>query len=229
MNLFGTIASSDQVPSENEVKENPDLDASTATNFEVGLKGRSGLWSYDTSVYYTNVDDEIVPIQLDSHTSFQNAGRTKKKGFEFAGDFEVIKWLRLGGSYAYSNCTYEDFTELVNGVPVDRSGNRMPYVPRHQYSLFADYRHPKGFKARVQTHSWGPYYMDIANTEKYDGYDFVTNLALGYETGPATISLNVDNLFDKHYATEVKKDARGKKYYSAATPRAAMVTFSYAF
>jgi len=229
VNLFGTIASSDQVPSENEIKENPDLDASTATNFEVGLKGRSGLWSYDTSVYYTNVEDEIVPILLDSHTSFQNAGRTKKKGFEFAGDFEVVKWLRLGGSYAYSNYTYEDFTELVNGIPVDRSGNQMPYIPRHQYSLFADYRHPKGFRARVQTNSWGPYYMDIANTEKYDGYDFVTNLALGYETGPVTISLNVDNLFDKHYATEVKKDARGKKYYSAATPRAAMVNFSYAF
>ena len=229
LNLFGTIASSDQVPSENEIKENPGLDASTATNFEVGLKGRSGRWSYDTSVYYTNVDDEIVPILLDSHTSFQNAGQTRKKGFEFAGDYEVIQWLRLGGSYAYSDYTYDDFTELVNGKPIDRSGNQMPFVPRHQYSLFADYRHPKGFKARVQANSWGPYYMDIANTEKYDGYDFVTNLSLAYETGPHTVSLNVDNLFDKLYATEVKKDARGKKYYSAATPRAAMITYSLAF
>ncbi|MCP3867124.1 MAG: TonB-dependent receptor [Gammaproteobacteria bacterium] len=229
LNLFGTIASSDQVPSENEIKENPNLDASTATNFEIGLKGRSGLWSYDSSVYYTNVDDEIVPILLDSHTTFQNAGRTSKKGFEFAGDYEVTTGLRMGGSYAYSDYIYKDFTEVVNGRLVDHSGNRMPYVPKHQYSLFADYRHPNGFKARVQTASWGSYYMDTANTEKYSGYDFVTSLALGYSKGPHSISLNVDNLFDKRYATEVKKDSRGKTYYSAATPRAAMLNYGFSF
>jgi len=141
----------------------------------------------------------------------------------------VIKWLRLGGSYAYSDYTYDDFTELVNGVPVDRSGNQMPYVPHNQYSLFADYRHPNGFKARLQANSWGEYYMDTANTEKYDGYDLVTSLALSYETGPHTISFNVDNLFDKRYAIEVKKDTRGKKYYSAASPLAAMLNYSFAF
>ena len=70
--------------------------------------------------------------------------------------------------------------------------------------------------------------MDIANTEEYEGYDFVTNLALSYETGPHTISFNVNNLFDKRYAIEVKKDARGKKYYSAASPLTAMLTYSFA-
>ncbi len=229
VNLFGTIASSDQVPSENEIKENPDLEASTATNFEIGLKGRSAKWSYDTSVYYTNVEDEIVPILLDNHTGFQNAGRTKKRGFEFAGDYEVIKWLRLGGSYAYSDYKYDDFTEIVNGVTVDRSGNQMPYIPHHQYSLFADYRHPNGFSARVQADTWGSYYMDTANTEKYDGYNLVTSLAMAYKTGPHTVSFNVENLFDKRYAIEAKKDSRGKKYYSAASPRAAMLNYSFAF
>ena len=228
VNLFGTIARSDQVPSENEIKETNDLEDSTATNYEIGLKGRSGRWSFDTSLYYTDVDDEIVPILENNHTTFQNAGQTEKKGFEFSGDYEVIKWLRLGGSYAYSDYTYDDFSELVNGQLVDRSGNRMPYVPRHQYSLFADYRHPNGFSARVQTNSWGSYYMDTANTEKYTGYDFVTNLALSYEKGPHTISFNVDNLFDKRYATEAKKDTRGKKYFYAASPQTYMLTYRFA-
>ena len=131
--------------------------------------------------------------------------------------------------YAYSDFIYDDFTELVSGVPVDRSGNQMPYVPRNQYSLFADYRHPSGFKIRIQTNSWGSYYMDNANTEKYKGYDWVTGLAMGYEVGPHNMSLNVDNLFDQRYAMEAKKDTRGKKYYSAASPLAAMLTYSYNF
>ncbi len=181
----------------------------------------------DTSVYYTKVDDEIVPILDNGYTTFQNAGQTTKKGFEFVGDYEVIKWLRLGSSFAYSDYEYDDFTELVDGVPVDRSGNRMPYVPRQQYSLFADYRHPNGFSARVQANSWGSYYMDTANTEKYTGYNFVTDVALSYETGPHTLSFNVQNLFDKRYAMEVKKDTH-KKYYSAASPQAYMLTYSYA-
>ncbi|MCP4289527.1 MAG: TonB-dependent receptor [Gammaproteobacteria bacterium] len=229
LNLFGTVARSDQVPSESEIKDNQSLDASTATNFEIGLKGRTGAWSFDTSVYYTEVDDEIVPILQDSRTTFQNAGKTEKKGFEFSGDYQVLRGLSLGGSYAFSDYEYDDFTESVSGVPVDRSGNQMPYVPRHQYSLFADYRHPSGFKARLQTNSWGSYYMDAANTEKYSGYDFVTNLSMGYESGPHSISLNVENLFDKHYATEAKKDTRGAKYYSAASPLSAMLTYNLNF
>jgi iron complex outermembrane receptor protein len=229
LNLFGTVARSDQVPSESEIEDNNSLEASTATSFEFGLKGRSGAWSFDTSLYYTKVDDEIVPVLVDGETNFQNAGRTDKKGFEFSGDFALFKGVRVGASYAYSDFEYKDFTEVISGVSYDRSGNKMAYVPKHQYSLFADYRHPSGFKARVQTLSWGSYYMDVANSEKYSGYDFVTNLSLAYETGPHTLSLNVDNLFDKRYAVEVKKDSRGTKYYSAASPMTAMLNYSYNF
>jgi len=225
LNLFGTLARSDQVPSESEIKENQDLDASTASNFEIGLKSRSGRWSFDTSVYYIRVEDEIVPTLVDGETRFQNAGRTNKKGFEFIGDYQLFKGFGLGGSYTFSDYKYDDFIESGK----DYSGNQMSYVPRHQYSMFAEYRHPSGFKARLQANSWGSYYLDAANTEKYGGYDFVTDLSVGYETGPHTLSLNVQNLFDKHYATEVKKDTRGKTYYSAASPLAAMLTYNINF
>lgn len=201
------------------------LDASTATNFEIGLKGRTGLWSFDTSVYYTSVEDEIVPTLLDGQTRFQNAGRTEKQGFEVSGHYQLLEGLSLGGSCAFSDYEYDEFINAGN----DYSGNQMPYVPCHQYSHFADYRHPGGFKARLQKNSWESYYMDAANTEKYADYDFVTDLSMGDESGPHTFSLNVQNLFDKHYATEVKKDTRGNKYYSAASPLAAMLNYSFAF
>lgn len=227
LTTFASVGRSDQVPSSGEISDTNNLDASTATNYEVGLKGRHGKWSFDTSVYYTEVKDEIMAILLNGHTVFENAGTTDKKGFEFAGDVQVAHGLRVGVNYAYSDYQFKEFTEVSSGTEVSHAGNQMPYVPKHQYSLFAHYQLDSGLKARVQTNSWGEYYMDNANTEKYKGYDFVTNLMVGYDKGPHSISLNVDNVFDKRYAAEVKKDSRGTQYYSAAAPRTAMLIYTF--
>lgn len=231
--VYGMVAQSGQVPSESEIQSNANLDAATARNVEVGLKARAKDWNLDLSLYRTTVTDEIVSVLQGGVTEFQNAGETLKKGFELSGGVALGRHFWLGVNYAYSDYRFEDFNEIVGFGPfktsVDRSGNQTPFVPNHQYSLSLDYDHPSGFKARIQADTWGSYYMDNANTEKYGGYDFVTSLMLGYETGPHKVSLNVDNLFDKRYATEVKKDTSGNKTYSAASPRAAMLNYTYSF
>lgn len=232
--IYGMVAQSGQVPSESEIKSNPSLDAATARNVEVGLKARAKDWNLDLSLYRTTVTDEIVSVlQSSGETEFQNAGETLKKGFELSGNLALGRHFWLGVNYAYSDYKFEDFKEIVGYGPfkriVDRSGNQTPFVPNHQYSLSLDYDHPSGFRGRIQADTWGSYYMDNANTEKYDGYDFLTSLMLGYETGPHKVSLNVDNLFDKRFATEVKKDTSGDKTYSAGSPRTAMLNYSYSF
>ncbi|PLX62796.1 TonB-dependent receptor [Sedimenticola selenatireducens] len=232
--VYGMVAQSGQVPSESEIQSNSNLDAATATNVEIGLKARAKDWNLDLSLYRTTVTDEIVSVlQPGNQSEFQNAGETLKKGFELSGNVALGRHFWLGANYAYSDYRYQDFNELVRimGVltPFDRSGNQTPFVPNHQYSLSLDYDHPSGFKARIQADTWGSYYMDNANTEKYDGYDFLTSLMLGYEAGPHKVSLNVDNLFDKRFATEVKKDTSGTKTYSAGSPRTAMLNYTYSF
>jgi iron complex outermembrane receptor protein len=234
INIYGLIAQSGQVPSESEIQSNSELDAATARNVEIGLKGREQVWSFDLSVYRTTVSDEIVSVlDEDLTTDFQNAGETLKKGVELSGRYAVSQNIWIEGSYAYSDYTFTDFVELVrtgrNQTPVDRSGNQLPYVPRQQYSLGLGYSHPLGIKAVLRSNSWGSYYVDNANTEKYDGYDFLTNLMLSYATGSHTLSLNVENLFDKRYATEVKKSTSGEKTYSAGAPRNAMLSYTYQF
>ncbi|MEL0586695.1 MAG: TonB-dependent receptor [Candidatus Thiodiazotropha sp. (ex. Lucinoma kazani)] len=234
LNVYGVIAQSGQVPSESEIQSNPTLDAATARNIEVGLKGRAQNWSFDIALYRTTVSDEIVSVlNEDLTTEFQNAGKTLKKGLELSGRYDLDRHFWVEGSFAYSDYTFNDFEELVRTgrtqIPVDRSGNQLPYIPRQQYGLALGYSHPAGFKAVLRSNSWGSYYMDNANTEIYSGYELVTNLMLGYHTGPHNISLNVENLFDKLYATEVKKSTSGDKTYSAAAPRSAMVSYTYSF
>jgi iron complex outermembrane receptor protein len=113
-------------------------------------------------------------------------------------------------------------------VNLDRSGNHLPFVPRNQYGIFAGWKSLSGWYARLSANTWGEYWLDSANTEKYPGWKWVTNLAVGYEKSRHSLTLNVDNLFDKHYAAEVKKDTSGKVTYTAASPRSVLLTYKYA-
>ncbi len=233
-NVYGVLAQSGQVPSESEIQTNPKLDAATARNVEMGLKGRARDWSVDLAIYHTVVSDEIVSVlNPDMTTEFQNAGETLKNGVEISGRYDFAERFWVEAGFAYSDYTFTDFDELVRTgptlTPVDRSGNHLPYVPRQQYSLGLGYSHPNGFRAVVRSNSWGSYYMDNANTEMYEGYDFLTNLMLGYSHGPHSLQLNVENLFDKRYASEAKKSTYGDKSYSAGAPRSAMLTYAYNF
>ncbi|MEN8189136.1 MAG: TonB-dependent receptor [Thermodesulfobacteriota bacterium] len=233
LNIFASASTGVQSPSEGEINDNPDLEMVETQSYEMGLKGRSESWKFDLSAYYSPVTNEVIKVLNSGRTEYANAGKTLKQGLEIAGSYTLLKGLQIGASYTYSDFTFDEFTENVGygraAKAVDRSGNRLPYVPEHQYSLSASYSHPSGFKARVQSHSWGSYYMDNGNTEEYEGYDFVTNLMLGYETDKYDISLNVDNLFDDLYAVEATKDTTGTIEYTPAAPRSIMARFTYKF
>lgn len=234
LNLYANLAKGIQTPTEGEISENPHLDLVEVKNYEVGIKARHNRWDFDAAVYYSPVDNEVIQvIQPGGDSEYVNAGGTEKKGFEFEGSFSVTPELTLGASYSYTDYTFKDFTEPVrtgpNVVNMDRDGNQLPFIPRHQYLLYASFRHPSGFKFNIRSNSWGSYYMDNANTEKYSGYDFVTNVMVGYGKERYDLSLNVDNLFDKYCAIEAAKDTSGVIRYTPASPRTVMARFTYRF
>lgn len=232
--LFATMAEARQVPSESEISNNPDLEAARSRNYEIGAKARAERYAWDVSAYLNPVKDEIITVrQPDGQSVFLNAGETDKRGIEASGQLRLPRGFELGAAYAYARYRYEEFTEPVRvgfvTTNVDRSGNTLPYIPKHQYSVFAAWQHASGFRARIESNTWGEYYVDNANSETYEGYDWVTNLLLGYEKGAHAVALNVDNLFDEHYAMEVKKDTSGKLSYYAASPRSYLLTYRYHF
>ncbi|GIT97194.1 TonB-dependent receptor [Sulfurovum sp. TSL1] len=232
-NAYASIATANQAPTGSEIdaalEQGITLDKSTNMNYEIGLKTRTENLSLDLAIYQNNVDDEIVQTVVDERIVYDNAGKTKKKGIELNTVYRVSDILDIGGSYAYSNFKFDEYSEKVRGSLVSRNGNYLPYIPKNQYSLFAALRMENGFKARVTTKGWGSYYMDNANTEKYEGYDFVTDLMLGYELEAHNIQLNVRNLTNAYYAMQASKDVYDNVSYKAAAPRSFMVTYSYQF
>jgi iron complex outermembrane receptor protein len=230
VNVFANVAKADQIPADTELDSNPNLKKASNRNVELGLKGRSGKWSFDTSIYNIKGTDEVVRLrQADGQSQYVNAGGTAKKGFELSGSYAVTDRVNVGGGYGYNRYKYTNFQELISGRNVERSGNYLPFIPKTQTSLFAEYKHPNGVSARVQARKDGAYYMDNANSEQWQNKDVITDLNVGYGKGKHKVDLMVDNVFDKRYAVEVSKDTAGKTTYSAGTPRAVLVNYSYQF
>jgi len=238
LNLYGNVSTGFQTPQSSELSDNPELDPAVTINYETGVKGNSAAGdSIDLALFYMLVSDEIIQtIAPGGVSTYSNAGKTDKKGVELSAQTRSFMGLRLGGTYTWSDFTFDDFTEPVNSGPptfttinVSRDGNQLPYIPEHQYSLFAYYKHDCGFKARIDTNTWGAYYIDNANSARYGGYSFLTNLMLGWENEQWDFVFDIANLFDKHYAMEVAKDTSGRVTYRPGAPISTFAKLTYKF
>lgn len=227
VSVYGSAARAAQVPSESEIVSNPGLGASAATAFEAGVKVRAAALTLDLAAYRMSVTDEIVASVVSGRTVFQNAGETDKRGLEAAASVRVGYGVEAGASWAYADYTYVHFTERAGAETADRSGNRLPYVPRHQHGAFASWRHPIGLRLRVRTNTWGRYWLDNANSETYAGYAFVTGLGAAWAFGRHELILDVQNVLDERYAMQVVKDTSGRVTYSAGTPRSIAVGYRF--
>ena len=231
VNLYSNISTGFQTPQTSELSLNPDLVPSETYNYETGLKARfRGGHSIDLSLFYIHVKNDIVQTQLPvNQSSYSNAGETRKKGIELSTQVQALKGLYLGGAYTYSDFTFAEFNEVINGTNFRRDGNRLPYIPMHQYSLFAAYKHSSGFRARVETNTWGEYEVDNANSETYEGYSLITNALVGYEWKGLDVSFDAYNIFNTRYAIEVTKDSGGAAKYRPGGPMTLMARISYKF
>ncbi|MDH5716197.1 MAG: TonB-dependent receptor [Spirochaetia bacterium] len=238
LSVFASIARGIQTPTSGEIGSNPDLDIVKSTNYEIGFKGRGKSWDFDMSTYYNLLENEVVAIlNTDGTSEYKNAGQTEKVGFELDASYNITKPLSIGGTFTYNDHRYKEFVELVrdssNLIPFDRAGNKVAFSPDYMYSIALGYKTKGGFKAKVKTDTWGPYYMDHANSEFYDGYSFVTSAMIGYEYKNISFMVNGDNILNKFYAVEVKKaskkDNTGAKSYAVAPPLSLIGTVSYKF
>ena len=233
-NIYTSVANANQAPTTNELGDNEDLEKSQSINYEVGLKTRTDNYSSDLALFQNYVQDEIIQIKDENgKTVYDNAGETNKKGLEFDTSYNLTNNLQIGGTYTYSHFKFDTFNESVrNGMVtnlVSRDGNYLLFIPQNQYSIFTAYHLANGLKTRLTARTYGSYYMDNANTQKYEGYDLITDLMIGYEKKNHNIQLNVNNLFDKYYAIEASKNTSGVESYKAATPRISMLTYTYKF
>jgi len=175
------------------------------------------------SGYVMTGSDEIIMVRLpDDSQEARNAGATRHAGLELAATLRPVEAiaLRVGGTAARHTFTRHE----ENGVTLD--GRAMAAAPERVANAEVSVQPPFARRARLAL-EWqhvGPYWMDSANTSRYDGYD-VVNLRASYRVAGGEAWLHVLNLADAHYASLASRGRFGAAY-DAGPPRTVVVGLS---
>lgn len=234
VNVFTSWRHAFRAPSENQLfrqgssSNTIDLDPVRVDNVELGLRGRvPQLGTYEATGYVLIKRDDILDLVLPDGTIVgSNAGQTQHRGIELGlatvpiGDLS----FRVGGSYAEH--TYEEWD--VN-ASTSYTGNEMEVAPRVLLNAAATYNAPvlNGASLTLEWSRLGSYWMDPANTSKYEGHD-VLNLNLNVRiTNDVTLLTRVSNLTDRLYAERATYNAFRGDEFAPGSPRSVHVSLRY--
>jgi outer membrane receptor protein involved in Fe transport len=148
-----------------------------------------------------------------------NAGETLHRGIE-VGAAAALPWdLRLDVGFSRADHTYDEWSPQAG---TDFSGNLMEQAPSRTANAALTWtpQHRPGMSAGIETQHVGPYWMDAANTARYDGHTTVALRAEVPLTGNVTVFGRVTNLFDERYAELAQYTAARGRELAPGLPRA---------
>ncbi len=198
------------------------LKPSESTQYEVGLKAQLNDTRVNAAVFQITTEDELVVDQsIGGRTSYQNAGRTLRRGFELGIESQLSEQWSTNIAYTRLQATYDsDF--IGGGKPVDK-GNYLPGVP--QTTLFAELN----WKPRdwVSTAVEGMYrskvYVEDTNQQHaapgYSVFNWRARFEQKVEHWTFHQTLRLDNLLDRQYVGSVIVGDGNGRYYEAAPGR----------
>ena len=180
-----------------------------STNMELGLRGRSGGFSYDSAVFSMNFSNQIVNQSLASGISKANGGKSLHQGGELALAYSFGYGWGVNG-----NATYIPVAKFVGTNSLGRDGNRIPYTPKLTSNLGVSYE-KNGFNTLVSLNYVSSQYADSANTVTQNAIGTLGEVsAFTTVNWSANYAINKDwkifgvinNLFDKRYISSRSPD-----------------------
>lgn len=211
------------------------LEPATSTQYELGLKYRVGLRTrLNAAVYEIHTDDEIVVASsIGGRTSYNNAGRTLRRGFEASlqsdlGDEWHTTWV-----YTHTDARYaEDFAQ---GTQTIDSGNRLPGVPLNNLYGELVWKPSASVSTGIEGQYRSKVYVEDSNTAKpgpaYAVFNWRTRFEQHYGPWAFHQLIRVDNFLDRQYVGSVIVGDSNSRYYEAAPGRTwyAGAGFEYQF
>lgn len=199
------------------------LDPATSTQYELGLKAKvGGNTRINAAVFEIRTDDEIVVASsTGGRTSYQNAGKTLRRGFELGVQSQLSEQWDATLAYTRLEATYDE--DFVEGGNLIEKGNHLPGVPGS--SLYGELVwKPRqdvsmGFEGQYRS----KVYVEDSNEDKpapsYAVFNWRTRFEQRY--GPWTFHqlLRLDNLLDRQYVGSVIVGDSNGRYYEAAPGR----------
>ena len=235
-NLYASASTGFETPTAAELAYRPDrssglnfgLAASTNRQFEIGFKQRHENAAINIAAFLVDSNDEIVPAtSTGGRTTFQNGGRTSRRGFESSIDWrlpEAAKSLALRFAYTFLDAAFRDgyLVQDAGGRSI-ASGAAMPAIPRHQLFVEAAWRRGlPGFSAAVEWQARSRVFADDANTASAPGYG-VVHARAAYRIALGSLELQpfmrIENIFNKKYISSVIVNEASQRFFESAPTR----------
>lgn len=214
--LYRTWTSS----SGNTYAGNPDLKPETTTSWDIGIE--QDLWKGGKikATYFENYMEDLIYRKTITSTYQEliNAGKAESKGVEIEAEQKFDNWLRL-----FANFTYTDAKIKENNAKPETVGKKLTDVPERMFNAGAEFEEG-AFSVALTGRYVSKRYDNDENKDvvgnvytSYDAY-FTADAKVSYKiTKFATISLSVDNIFDKDYFAYYK--APGRSWFGEITLR----------
>lgn len=225
-NGFVAYKESFRVPQEGQLfRPGANLDSTSlkpvkADSYEIGLRGTpTPTLSWELSAYTMTKRDDILTFNDGSGPTQTNNGETSHEGVEAALGWQFLPEWRLDVAASRSKSEFEEWVAFVSGVNVDFSGNTMPAAPENVGNVVLGYAPGglTGLSVEAELVYLGSYWLNDANTEKYDGHNLV-NLRLNYATrGDWQFFVRATNLFDTRWANSAQV-SNGLPQYAPGMP-----------
>jgi outer membrane receptor protein involved in Fe transport len=218
--------------------EAPNLTESIFTNREVGWRGifLHGHLALDAALYRLDGDDEVVNFTIaPGNSEPRNAGSTRHQGIELGAVWQFNEQWQLTVASAWSE---HDYRRYRVSPTLDYSGKRMPAAPEWIANTELQWQVTAlpGLTLALEWVHLGNYWMNNANTVRYDGHD-LANLRASYQRGRWEWWLKGQNLGDVHYAETASSSFSGsgsynpnaQNSYTPGAPRTASIGFNYRY
>jgi outer membrane receptor protein involved in Fe transport len=217
----------------NAMAGDPPLHQVVTKTWEGGVRGNiGGQTHWNAGLFRANNVDDILFVADNAagFGYFRNVGKTRRQGVELGLDGRAGD-VGFSANYTYLDATFRS-AETLNGAPNSsadedgniqvQSGDRMPLIPRHVFKARADWRITpawsveggviavSGSLARGNENGQhqpdGTYFVGSGRTAGYALFDLGTTYEL---TSRLRLFVQVNNLFDRRYATAAQLNATG--------------------
>jgi iron complex outermembrane recepter protein len=229
--LFGSYGQGFRAPSEGQLFRqgralNPvALRPVRAENIEAGAGGTvAGVLSWDVAVYHMVKRDDILTFtHADGSTEAVNAGETLHRGVEAGAAVTLPFALRLDATYSRARHTYE---EWVPRAGTDLGGRTMESAPDRTAGVGLTWA-PQQATVSLEVQHVGPFWMDAANTTRYDGHTTIAARAEVPVTPSVALFARLTNALNERYAEMAQfTTARGAEY-APGMPRSLYIGARY--
>jgi len=172
----------------------------TGRAYEAGFKASTwGGRASVTGAAYRIAQRDILTRDPGNPALAVQGGRQSSQGVELSGVVAPVPALRLSGGVSYTDARYDELSELVAGMRIDRSGNRPINIPSTTVNASALFTIARSVTLGGFLRHAGAFYTDTANTIRVAGHS-VLDASVSFPVAPhATLTLRGRNLTDAFY------------------------------